>query len=73
MLRHDLPVSTAVQIPVKDMDKIEMSELIHSIIREELKIHMDYLQPQLNSIKLDVKVCAEKVTDMETVLSSQSD
>ena len=69
----DSPVLTAAQVPVKEMDKKEMSELIRSIIREELKAHMDELQPQLNSIKLDVKSCAEKVTGMETVLSGQSD
>lgn len=69
----DSPVLTAAQVPVKQMDKKEMSELIRSIIREELKVHMDELQPQLNSIKLDVKSCAEKVTGMETALSSQSD
>lgn len=65
--------SPAVQVPVKEMDKKEMSELIRLIIREELKVHMDELQPQLNSIKLDVKSCAEKVTGMETVLTGQSD
>ena len=69
----DSPVLTAAQVPVKEMDKKEMSELIRSIIREELKAHMDELQPQHNSIKLDVKSCAEKVTGMETVLSGQSD
>uniref|UniRef100_A0A3P8RIJ8 L1 transposable element RRM domain-containing protein n=1 Tax=Amphiprion percula TaxID=161767 RepID=A0A3P8RIJ8_AMPPE len=69
----DTPVLPAAQVPVEEMDRDEMSALICSITREELKEHIKELLPQLDSIKLDVKHCVEKVTGLETALSGQSD
>lgn len=40
---NDTPVLPAAQVLVEEMDRVEMSTLIRSIIREELKVHMNEL------------------------------
>lgn len=47
-----------------------MADLIRSIIREELNVAMDKLQPQLDSLKAEFDECKGKVTNMERELSS---
>lgn len=39
--------------------------LIHSVIREEINVIIDKLQPQLDSLKVGLKDCKDKVVDVE--------
>ncbi len=78
-LPSDTPVSgdstATVEGAMDDTDEKqhEMMELMHSVIREEINAAVDKLQPQLNSIREELKVCFVKVTNIEQSLSDMED
>lgn len=49
----------------KDINSVELSALIRTIIREEINAAFSKLQPQLDAVKEEMKACCSKVADME--------
>ncbi|KAL7405811.1 hypothetical protein ABVT39_007564 [Epinephelus coioides] len=56
-----------------DEKQCEMLMLMRSIIREEITAAIDKLQPQLNSMKAELKDCNKKLTEVERSLSGMED
>lgn len=62
--------------PLKDMagiDKQELSELIRSIMKEEIAVALTTLQPQLNSLKGQMEECGRKLDGVEKGLGSMDE
>lgn len=47
----------------------QLSELIRTIMREEIGVVLNKLQPQLDGLKEDISVCSRKVGNIEEALS----
>jgi len=55
------------------VDKQELSELIRSIMKEEIAVVLTTLQPQLNSLKVQMEECGRKLDDVEKGLGSMNE
>ncbi len=65
-----------VIIPTEDMtgiDKQELSELIRSIMKEEVAVALTTLQPQLNSLKAQMEECGQKLDGVENGLNDMEE
>ncbi|KAL7407867.1 hypothetical protein ABVT39_014850 [Epinephelus coioides] len=56
-----------------EIEKKEIAAMVRSIMREELKQTMEKLQPQLDTLKTEVKQCKDKVIGVEQSLSGALD
>ena len=55
------------------IDKQELSELICSIMKEEIAVTLTTLQPQLNSLKAKMEECGQKLDGVENGLNDMEE